>query len=123
MPYDFEIAPDSPFALTLIEVRYGLPEYAGAQPFTPRPEYMVPEPNTTPTVDFSVEGIKKVETDETDLLEYGDIFDGSKEIDAKVDFARMEQVLMEEGLKKFADPQKALIQTIAGKRKQMVDGR
>lgn len=59
VPYDFEIAPDSPFALTLIEVRYGLPEYAGAQPFTPRPEYMVPEPNTTPTVDFSIEGIKK----------------------------------------------------------------
>lgn len=59
VPFDFEIAPESPFALTLIEVRYGLPEYTGPQPFTPRPNYMVPEPNTTPTVDFSLEGIKK----------------------------------------------------------------
>jgi len=46
-----------------------------------------------------------------------------QEIDAKVDFPKMEQVLMEEGLKKFADPQKALIQVIAEKRKQMVDSR
>lgn len=38
------------------------------------------------------------------------------EIDAKVDFARMERVLMEEGLKKFADPQKALLALIAEKR-------
>ena len=32
-----------------------------------------------------------------------------KEIDEHVDFARMEEVLMEEGLKKFADPQKELL--------------
>jgi transaldolase len=38
------------------------------------------------------------------------------EIDAKVDFARMEAVLMEEGLKKFADPQKSLIALIGEKR-------
>jgi transaldolase len=38
------------------------------------------------------------------------------EIDAKVDFARMESALMEEGLKKFADPQKALIALIGEKR-------
>jgi hypothetical protein len=31
----------------------------------------------------------------------------------------MEQVLMEEGLKKFADPQKALQQLIADKRKSL----
>ena len=42
------------------------------------------------------------------------------EIDAKVDFAEMERVLMEEGLKKFADPQKKLLRTIAGKREQLV---
>ncbi|MBL8848345.1 MAG: transaldolase [Planctomycetaceae bacterium] len=42
-----------------------------------------------------------------------------QEIDAKVDFAKMEQVLMEEGLKKFADPQKGLIQTIAEKRAKL----
>lgn len=38
------------------------------------------------------------------------------DIDAKVDFARMEQVLMAEGLKKFADPQKALLELIRRKR-------
>ncbi len=39
-----------------------------------------------------------------------------EEIDAKVDMARMESVLMEEGLRKFADPQKALLALIAEKR-------
>ena len=39
-----------------------------------------------------------------------------KEIDEKVDFAKMEQVLMEEGTKKFADPQKALLKLIKDKR-------
>lgn len=38
------------------------------------------------------------------------------EIDDKVDFARMEEVLMEEGLKKFADPQKGLLELIGKKR-------
>ncbi|MFG0335002.1 MAG: transaldolase family protein [Maioricimonas sp. JB049] len=42
------------------------------------------------------------------------------EIDEKVDFARMEDVLMEEGLKKFADPQKALLDLIAKKRSELV---
>lgn len=41
------------------------------------------------------------------------------DIDAKVDFARLEEVLMEEGLKKFADPQKALLKLITDKRKQL----
>jgi transaldolase len=39
-----------------------------------------------------------------------------REIDEKVDYERMERVLMEEGLKKFADPQKALIKLIGEKR-------
>lgn len=38
------------------------------------------------------------------------------EIDAKVDMAKLEQVLMAEGIAKFADPHKALIKLIAGKR-------
>ena len=38
------------------------------------------------------------------------------DIDAKVDLAAMEKVLMEEGLAKFADPQKALLKLIASKR-------
>ncbi|MDA1051681.1 MAG: transaldolase [Planctomycetota bacterium] len=41
------------------------------------------------------------------------------EIDAKVDFERLEQVLMEEGLKKFAGPQKALLALIATKRQAL----
>lgn len=42
------------------------------------------------------------------------------EIDSKVDFVRMEQTLMEEGLKKFADPQKALLKLIADKRTELL---
>jgi transaldolase len=41
------------------------------------------------------------------------------DIDQKVDFARLEEVLMEEGLKKFADPQKALLSLIEKKRRQL----
>jgi len=42
------------------------------------------------------------------------------EIAAKVDMAKMEAVLMEEGIKKFADPQKALLKLIAEKRRSLV---
>jgi transaldolase len=42
-----------------------------------------------------------------------------KEIAAKVDMKKLEETLMEEGLKKFADPQKALLKIIADKRKQL----
>jgi transaldolase len=38
------------------------------------------------------------------------------DIDKKVDFAKLEQVLMDEGLAKFADPFKALLELIAKKR-------
>ena len=41
------------------------------------------------------------------------------EIDAKVDFSLMEQTLMSEGLKKFADPQKALLALVATKRAEL----
>jgi transaldolase len=44
------------------------------------------------------------------------------EIDRKVDFEKLERVLMEEGLKKFADPQKALLKLIAEKRASLVTG-
>jgi transaldolase len=40
------------------------------------------------------------------------------EIDAKVDMTKLEETLMSEGLKKFADPQKALLALIAEKRKK-----
>ncbi|MFM7151006.1 MAG: transaldolase family protein [Gemmataceae bacterium] len=39
-----------------------------------------------------------------------------QEIESKVDSKKLESTLMEEGLKKFADPQKALIQLIGSKR-------
>lgn len=38
------------------------------------------------------------------------------EIDAKVDFTHLEETLMEEGLRKFAEPQKSLIALLAEKR-------
>ncbi len=41
------------------------------------------------------------------------------EIDQKVDFEHMEATLMAEGIQKFADPQKALLQLIADKRTQL----
>ena len=42
-----------------------------------------------------------------------------REIDQKVDVAKMERVLMQEGTKKFSDPQHALIQLISEKRAQL----
>jgi transaldolase len=42
-----------------------------------------------------------------------------REIDQKVDPDKMERVLMEEGIKKFADPQHALLKLIAEKRAQL----
>ncbi|WP_020472061.1 transaldolase family protein [Zavarzinella formosa] len=42
-----------------------------------------------------------------------------KEIQEKVDMAKLEQTLMSEGLMKFADPQKALLKLIAQKRAEV----
>ena len=42
------------------------------------------------------------------------------EIHQKVDIEKLEAALMEEGIKKFADPQKLLLKTIANKRAQLV---
>lgn len=39
-----------------------------------------------------------------------------REIDERVDFQRLEDVLMEEGLRKFAEPQRALLELISEKR-------
>jgi transaldolase len=46
-----------------------------------------------------------------------------EEIRKKVDIAKLERVLMEEGIQKFADPQKALIKTIAEKRVSLAAAR
>jgi transaldolase len=45
-----------------------------------------------------------------------------REIDAKVDMAKLERVLMEEGVKKFADPQKELLALVAEKRATRLAG-
>ncbi len=45
-----------------------------------------------------------------------------EEIDREVDFAHLEQVLMEEGVKKFADPQKALLALVAARRAAIIAG-
>jgi len=42
------------------------------------------------------------------------------EIASKVDMAQLEQVLMDEGIQKFADPQKALLKVISEKRTSLV---
>lgn len=55
----------------------------------------------------------KVFTRKVDQLPAADVL---ADIDAKVDFAKLEEVLMSEGLAKFADPFKKLLQTIASKR-------
>lgn len=55
----------------------------------------------------------KVFTRTVDKLPPADVLN---DIDKKVDFAKLEQVLMDEGLAKFADPFKALLALIATKR-------
>ncbi|MGH7222110.1 MAG: transaldolase family protein [Gemmataceae bacterium] len=45
-----------------------------------------------------------------------------REIDEKVDMKHLEDTLMEEGLRKFADPQKALLKLIAEKRASLTAG-
>lgn len=45
------------------------------------------------------------------------------DIDAKVDFANLESMLMSEGIQKFADPQKALLKLIGDKRKSLATAR
>lgn len=44
------------------------------------------------------------------------------EIDREVDFEHLERTLMEEGLKKFADPQKALLELVESRRAAIVAG-
>ena len=46
-----------------------------------------------------------------------------QDIDAKVDFAKLEDFLMTEGLMKFAEPQKLLIASIGEKRAKLAAGR
>jgi len=55
-------------------------------------------------------------TKQVDMLPPADVL---AEIDKLVSIQKLEEVLMEEGLKKFADPMKALLKLISEKRKQV----
>ena len=70
-----------------------------------------------PATNEAVEKTGKSYTRQVDQLPPGPVLD---EIDAKVNQQKMEQVLMEEGLAKFADPQKKLLTLIAEKRRALV---
>jgi transaldolase len=66
-----------------------------------------------PKTNADVEASGRILTRHIDELPPPAVLD---EIAQKVDFGTLEEVLMREGLAKFADPQKALIQLIAAKR-------
>ncbi len=69
-----------------------------------------------PATNEAVEKLGKTYTRQVDKLPAKAIVD---EIHQKVDQKKLEEVLMKEGLAKFADPQKGLLKTIAGKRAQL----
>jgi transaldolase len=69
-----------------------------------------------PATNAAVEKLNKTYTRKVDQMPPDAVL---KEIDQKVDGARMEKVLMEEGTKKFSDPQHALLKQIAEKRSQL----
>ena len=69
-----------------------------------------------PATNEQVQASGKTFTRQVDQLPPPDVL---AEIDQKVDMKKLEKTLMEEGLKKFADPQKALLALIAEKRKAL----
>jgi transaldolase len=69
-----------------------------------------------PATNKAVQESGQTFTRQIDKLPPADVL---KDIDAKVDMKKLEEVLMQEGLQKFADPQKALLKLIADKRKQL----
>lgn len=69
-----------------------------------------------PATNEAVEKLGKTYTKQVDKLPAQKIVD---EIHQKVDQSKLEEALMKEGLAKFADPQKGLLKTIAGKRAQL----
>jgi transaldolase len=73
-----------------------------------------------PATNDLVERSGRTFTREVDKLPAQAILD---EIDQKVDVEKMEETLMSEGLKKFADPQKALLKLIAEKRASLAAAR
>ncbi len=74
------------------------------------------ETNPPPTNDYVQEKGGEY-TRQVDIMPPEEILN---EIDRKVDMKQLEEVLMEEGIRKFADPQKSLLQLIAEKRAALV---
>jgi len=70
-----------------------------------------------PATNDAVERSGRTFTRQVDRLPAQAILD---ELDAQTDMEHLERVLMEEGIKKFADPQKALLKLIADKRAVLV---
>lgn len=70
-----------------------------------------------PSTNDKVESLGKSYTRQVDALPPKAVLD---EIDQKVDMQKLEDVLMTEGLAKFADPHKALLQLIESKRQALV---
>ena len=66
-----------------------------------------------PATNAAVEKSGRTITRHIDELPPADVL---AEVDAKVDMAKLERTLMDEGIAKFADPQKALLKLIAQKR-------
>jgi len=69
-----------------------------------------------PATNEAVEKLNKKFTRQIDQMPPDSVL---KEVDQRVDVARMEKVLMEEGTKKFSDPQHALLKLIGEKRAQL----
>jgi transaldolase len=69
-----------------------------------------------PETNAEVEASGRIITRHIDQMPPPDVL---AEIEQKVDLRKLEEVLMAEGVKKFADPQKALLALIADKRKQL----
>lgn len=69
-----------------------------------------------PATNDAVEASGKTFTRQVDKMPPADVL---AEIDQKVNMKHLEEVLMDEGLQKFADPQKALLALIAEKRKSL----
>jgi transaldolase len=72
-----------------------------------------------PATNHAVQGSGRTITKQVDKMPPADVL---KEIDEKVDMKHLEDTLMEEGLKKFADPQHALLKLIADKRASLMAG-
>jgi transaldolase len=66
-----------------------------------------------PATNAAVQESGRTFTRQVDVMPPKDVLD---EIDKKVDFGKLEETLMREGIAKFADPHKALLKLIAGKR-------